>query len=639
MSDKIRILYIDDYELDRELVKDALEKEHGGFEVLEASDKGEFENLLKTHRFEVVLSDFNIAGFEGLQVLEAVRRHDPRIPVIIVTGTGSEEIAVKALKLGASDYVIKRPQHIRKLPQTIFAAIEKKALRDQRQSAEAALKQSEQRYRKILENVLVGVYQVALDGKFIFANQKMVEMFGFSSYEELKAIDSIARLYARPQERTRAIDDITRDGFFVGEREFKRKDGHHIWIRLNIRKTTTKEGGVILEGLMEDVTQIRTMEAQLQQAQRLEAIGTLAGGIAHDFNNILASIIGFTELSLGDVEKGSDIEDNLHEIYTAGKRAKDLIKQILVFARQSGEQLIPVRVDSIIKEVLKLIRPSIPTTIRNQTKIESDSLILGNPTQVHQILMNLCTNAAKAMEDKGGILDVGVKDVTIENDSNMHKAGLKPGNYIELKVTDTGVGIPPDIIDSVFEPYFTTRATGEGSGMGLAVSQGIVASYGGKIIVESKAGKGAIFTTYLPVTQKPKLQRSSATDALPRGKERILFVDDEDSIVKMSRRLLEQLGYSVTTMTGSVAALELFRSKPADFDIVISDMTMPDMTGDKLAIELIKIRPNIPIILCTGFSKKMSEKKAAEIGIKAFAHKPVVKADLAQTVRKVLDDA
>jgi len=292
-TDKIRILYIDDYELDRELVKDALEKEHGGFEVTEVSNKQEFETLLKNCEFDVVLSDFNIAGFDGLQVLEAVQAHDPSLPVIIVTGTGSEEIAVMALKQGASDYVIKRPKHIRRLPQTIFAAIEKQTLRDQSRKTENSLKESEEKYRKIFENIFVGIYQVAIDGKFIFANKKMVEMFGYSSYKELEAIGGITELYARPEERQKKIDEIIKKGFIIDEIEFMRKDGKSIWCRINSRKTTNKKGLIVLEGLLEDVTEIRNMRIQLQQAQRLEAIGTLAGGIAHDFNNILSSVIGW----------------------------------------------------------------------------------------------------------------------------------------------------------------------------------------------------------------------------------------------------------------------------------------------------------------------------------------------------------
>lgn len=263
---------------------------------------------------------------------------------------------------------------------------------------------------------------------------------------------------------------------------------------------------------------------------------------------------------------------------------------------------------------------------------------MGNQTQVHQVIMNLCTNAAYAMELDGGILNVSLDDSMVDREY-ARKIGLKHDNYIELSVSDTGTGIPPEIINSIFEPYFTTKESGEGTGMGLAMVHGIVESYGGKITVESVLGKGTTFTIYLPVTRKRKTRRSYEPEKLPKGTERILFVDDEATIAKMGSQVLRQLGYLVTTRTSSIEALKLFRSRLNDFDLIITDMTMPNMTGDKLAIEMIKVRPDIPVILCTGYSKKITDESAFEMGIKALAYKPIVKADLAKTIRKVLDGA
>ena len=383
----------------------------------------------------------------------------------------------------------------------------------------------------------------------------------------------------------------------------------------------------------------RKLERQLQQAHKMEAIGSLAGGIAHDFNNILSAIIGFTELSLDDVEKGTHLENNLQEVYAAGTRAKDLVKRILAFARQSDEERKPIQVNLIVKEVLKFIRSSIPATIEIKQNIESESLIMGNSTQIHQILMNLCTNAAHAMENKNGTLDVRLKDITVDGTKNWHTSDIKLGDYIEIKVSDTGTGIQPEIIKNIFEPYFTTKATGEGTGMGLAMVHGIVESYNGKIVVDSAFGEGTIFTICLPVIKKRIGDSLYESDVLPSGTERILFVDDEDPIAKMGGQILSQLGYSVTTRTSSIEALALFKAKPNYFDLVVTDMTMPHMTGDVLATELMIIRPDIPVILCTGYSKKISDKTALENGIKAFAYKPITKADMAKTVRKVLDEA
>ncbi len=385
--------------------------------------------------------------------------------------------------------------------------------------------------------------------------------------------------------------------------------------------------------------QRRTLEKSLEQARKMEAIGNLAGGIAHDFNNILTSVFGFTELALGDVEKGSKMEKSLQEVYAAGKRAKDLVKQILAFARQSDEAVKPVQPSIVIKEVVKFIRSSIPSTIEIKQSIESDAFIMGNPTQIHQIFMNLCTNAAYAMENDGGVLGLNLKEIAIPSDLNRQKVKLKQGHYVEINVSDTGTGISPEIISSIFEPYFTTKGPGEGTGMGLAMVQGIVEAYGGRITVDSELGKGTTFTVYLPTSEKRDTQITIRPESLPTGTERILFVDDEAPIARMGSEILERLGYSVTARTSSIEAMELFRSSPNDFDLVISDMTMPNVTGDQLAVKLMNIRQDIPVILFTGYSTKITEETADELGIKAFSYKPIVMSDLAKTVRKVLDES
>ena len=397
------------------------------------------------------------------------------------------------------------------------------------------------------------------------------------------------------------------------------------------------EGRPATINIIRDITGQKKIEDRLRQAQKMESIGNLAGGIAHDFNNILSSIIGFTELALDETQKGTVLEDSLQEVYGAGKRAKDLVKQILAFARKSDEKTSPIQPAIVAKEVLKFIRSTIPTTIEIRQHLDSNSWIMGNATQVHQVLMNLCTNAAHAMEVSGGVLSVRLKDVFLYKKDLL--AGMKQGDYLEIRVADTGGGIAPETINSIFEPYFTTKDPGEGTGMGLAMVQGVVESYGGKIAVDSHLGKGTTFTIHLPITKKQSAQSAYIPEELPTGTERILFIDDEAPIAKMGSQILERLGYSVTTRASSTEALELFQTKPEDFDLVVTDMTMPYLTGDKLAIAMMKIRPDIPVILCTGYSKKISDETASEIGIKAFAYKPVVKADLAITVRKVLDEA
>lgn len=413
------------------------------------------------------------------------------------------------------------------------------------------------------------------------------------------------------------------------------KEKYIAWHNTFITDSEGNVSGILSSG--EDITEKKQLEDRLRQTQKMESIGTLAGGIAHDFNNILSSIIGFTELALTEVDNGTELEDDLQEVYAAGRRAKELVRQILTFARQSDERIKPIQVNAVAREVLKFIRSSIPTTIRIKDKIESRAYIMGSETQIHQVLMNLCTNAAHAMADTGGVLEVGLEDVTLNRVTTISRQVLRAGRYIRIKVSDTGVGMSSRMMDSIFEPYFTTKKPGEGTGMGLAVVHGIVESYGGKICVDSHPGIGTDFVIYLPVTHTRKGHRPYEQAELPGGHEAILFVDDEASIAKMGSRLIGQLGYSVTTLTSSLEALSLFRSAPETFDLVITDLTMPNLTGEKLALEMLKIRPDIPIILCTGYNKKISNAKAEEMGIKAFENKPFVKEDLAKTIRQVLD--
>ncbi|WP_338032207.1 ATP-binding protein [Desulforhopalus vacuolatus] len=404
--------------------------------------------------------------------------------------------------------------------------------------------------------------------------------------------------------------------------------------------------GVIVE--CRDITDIiqgreerEELRKQLFQSQKMESIGTLAGGIAHDFNNILSSVLGYSELALLDVEPGSTLEERLKTIYAGGIRARDLVKQILLFARQSDDKLRPVHVANLAREVFKLIRSSVPATIDIKLNSTTDSIIMGNPTRIHQVLMNLLTNASQAMEEDGGIMELTLCDVRIESDEAAPTMGMKPGDYIRITVSDTGQGMPPEIMSSIFEPYFTTKKGGSGTGLGLALTHGIVENHGGTIQVQSTPGQGTIFTLFLPIIEEQSTteshQMASHPAPLKRSTERILVVDDEPSITGMIHDFLEKLGYTVTVKNSSLEALDLFTTNPQAFDLVISDMTMPDMTGDKLSIQLLEIRADIPIILCTGYSSKTLGRTASEIGVRALLDKPIVNASLAAIMRNILD--
>ncbi len=388
-----------------------------------------------------------------------------------------------------------------------------------------------------------------------------------------------------------------------------------------------------------DITSEIALEGRLAQAQKMEAIGTLAGGIAHDFNNILSAIMGFTEMVEEDLPEGSRNKDDLAEVIRACKRAKDLVKRILAFSRQSEREARPLRLDTMVREALTMVRSSLPSSIEIRPAIRSDiHPVLADPTQVHQIILNLCTNAAQAMADEHGTIEVILVEVSLEGHRAPLSHDLPPGRYVQLKIRDTGIGMPPEIQERIFDPYFTTKEAGEGTGLGLAVVYGIVQEAGGSISLESKVGQGSTFKILLPsVEHAPPEQTPSSRTPLPRGRERILFVDDEAPILKLGRQYLERLGYDVTTRQNPVDALHLFRDDPTRFDLVVTDMTMPHMTGDELAREVLAVRPDTPIVLCTGYSRRMSETRAREMGIRAFLMKPLTHGNMATTIRRVLD--
>lgn len=390
---------------------------------------------------------------------------------------------------------------------------------------------------------------------------------------------------------------------------------------------------------LKDVTVSKRLEAQLQQAQKMEAIGTLAGGIAHDFNNILMPIISYTEMALLQLADDSSMRFNLEQVVKAGLRARDLVQQILTFSRQSDQQRIPLNVVPIVKEALKLLRASLPKTIEIRQNIKADSgTVMASPTQIHQVLMNLCTNSGHAMREKGGVLEVTLIDVDLDSYAAAQYPDLVPGAYVKLTVSDTGHGMSREVKERIFDPFFTTKELGEGTGMGLSVVHGIVKNYGGAITVYSETGKGTTFNLFFPRIDIGDQLQAEPTEAIPAGNERILVVDDEAAITDSLRQILESIGYNVETRTSSLEALEVFRARYDNFDLVITDQTMPNMTGEILAKELMAIRSDIPIILCTGFSEIISEAKSKAIGIREFVMKPIIINELAKSVRKVLDE-
>jgi PAS domain S-box-containing protein len=420
----------------------------------------------------------------------------------------------------------------------------------------------------------------------------------------------------------------------------RKKDGPPYPAQMSIAPVKGSQSDIVSYVVVfRDVTDQIAMEATLRESQKLQAIGTLAGGIAHDFNNLLAAIIGFSEMAAEDAEKGSRQERDLKHVLKAAIRGRDLVKQILAFSRKSESKKNLLRMSALIEESLKLLRATLPSTLAIHFNAVSQSgFVLGDSTQLQQVIVNLCTNAAHAMREKGGVIGVELSDFGFSVAGEAPVPGLAPGAYLKLTVEDTGEGIPPEYLGRIFEPFFTTKKQGEGSGLGLSVAHGIVESHGGAVAVVSEPGRGSTFTLYLPKHVDAQEEKAPKKGKLATGHERVLFIDDEEALAEMGEQMLTVLGYQAVRKTSSREALALFRLDPSKFDLIITDQTMPEITGTQLAGEILALRPNMPIILCTGYSVQVDADSAKAAGICAFLEKPLTKSEMANMVRRVLDE-
>ncbi|MCP4337891.1 MAG: response regulator [Desulfobulbaceae bacterium] len=509
---------------------------------------------------------------------------------------------------------------------------------------ESALRESEKRYFSLFANN----HSIMLlidpeEGVIVDANPAACKFYGYEHNEivgikmaEINLLSEREILVVIEKAKSEKLDHlIFRHRLASGE----------------VRDVETYSGPISVHGrnliysIIHDVTERikaeqekANLQSRLQQAHKMEAIGTLAGGIAHDFNNILSVIIGYAELAKGDIPEGSGVGEKLDKILYGGNRAKDLVQQILTFSRKNESERFPMQPTTIVKETMQMLRSTLPTNIEINKYIQQDcGLILADPTKINQILMNLCMNAYHAMEDTGGKLDVSLKEKDFSTEDLVHEPNIQPGTFIHLSVADSGPGIPLAIRNRIFDPYYTTKKAGKGTGLGLSIVHGIVKSFGGFISLYSKIGEGTAFHVFLPVVKEENLSDIEPDEDIRGGHEKILFIDDEVMIAEMGRDMLEAFGYDVTIRSSSLGALETFQNQPTHFDLVITDQTMPGMTGAELSLRLLEIRPDIPIIMCSGYSSVISEEKAMSMGIKKFALKPLTKKDLARLVRMVLD--
>jgi len=510
---------------------------------------------------------------------------------------------------------------------------------EERRSITNALQESEEKYRDLAENINDVIYSTANKGVITYINPAIKSSIGYDPQEIIGKNfadyihkDDLARIWEK-------FTKVLAGKLGFDEYRIRAKTNAYHWIRSSSQVIMKEDRVVGTRGSFTDITEKKKLEERLRQSLKMEAIGTLAGGIAHEFNNVLSIIIGNSELALDDIPDQSLAKQSLKEILAASMRAKDVVRQILSFSRQTTPERKPINIGSLIRGNLALLRASIPSTIDIQFKIPDDTdTILGDPTHINQVLMNLCTNAVDSMSDKGGTLQINLENVIISaNDMEFHP-DMAIGKYVKLIVRDTGHGIDSEDILRIFDPYYTTKEVGKGTGLGLAVVHGIVKNHGGDISLKSELNKGTSFEVFFPSIDVVAETETHIEKEHPKGTERILIVDDEDSIVKLNHQRLERLGYRVESTTDPLEALELFGINHDKFDLVITDMTMPLMTGDRLAKEMLKLKPDTPIILCTGYSEKISKENAKEMGIRKYIEKPIDKRELAIIIREVLNE-
>lgn len=506
------------------------------------------------------------------------------------------------------------------------------------------LQLSEEKYRQIFEQSHDVIYMSTPSGKLVDINPAGVELFGYDSREELLGVDVARDLYKNPRDREKLTQLLAEHGKVKDfEVVLKRKDGRELTVLNSAWAVTDAEGNIMAyRGILRDITERKRLEQQLMQAQKMEAIGTLAGGIAHDFNNILTGLLGYTEISLEETPPDSSVHAHLLAIRAAALRARDLVKQILTFSRQTPGEKKPLRMAQVVQEAVKLLRGMLPSSISITLSIEAESAVVeADPTQIHQVIMNLASNAYYAMKDTGGELGISLSEVEVDHrftQGHLQHLQLSPGRYVQLTISDTGYGMDEETLERIFDPFFTTKPVGEGTGMGLAVVHGIVRSHRGAISVDSKVGEGSRFSIYLPLLHVSEEEIPSESPmALPGGSEHLLLVDDEEMLRAMYQRMLRRLGYRVTLAENGEEALKLLRDNPDQFDLVIVDQVMPGMTGLDLAQEIRQLRPEIPILLMTGFTEPAIMEKARRLAIPEYLNKPILMTDMARSIRRLLD--
>ena len=625
--------------------------------------------------FTVVLVDIHLSATEanraGLDLAEKLRALDPNVEIVLLSAR--HDVPLKEInrrvqppeKLLFLQKPFRSPElkqivtslaakwdaenRLRDLNETLASKVEARTaelnavnrrLRNDIAKRAAVLRElqvSEQRYRLLFERDVTGNFAADRDGLILDCNVAFADLFDFPSPQDARGVSLFDRWEeAGAPESLR--DLIFSEGKVVNHEVAIRRGFVTRHLLLSCDTVVDAEGAVEeLRGYIFDISEPKRLEEQLRQSQKMEALGTLAGGIAHDFNNILGVILGYAEIIESGADPESGLDRRIKEISRAGRRARDLVTQILNFSRQGPQERHAMTMAPLVKEALKLLRSSVPANVEIISRIETDrDNVMADPTQMHQIMLNLCGNASHAMQETGGTLTVTLADVHNDDPVTPPEDLGKPERFVRLTVADNGPGIDPEVADRVFDPFFTTKQQGEGTGMGLAMVHGIVKRHDGYLELENRPGQGATFHVFLPKTSETERPDADVPADLVFRQGRILFVDDEKPLTDIGREMLESCGFEVVTRTSSVEALEAFKFRAQDFDLVITDQTMPNMTGMEFGREILKIRPDIPIILCTGFSDAVSYDRLRDVGIGDFIMKPILKHDLVASISRLL---
>ncbi len=659
---KHTILLVDDNPANLHVMADCLSDACSRIIVARNGETG--LELAERNMPDLILLDIMLPGMDGFEVCRRLKANPKtrKIIVIFMTCLNETQARIRGFSLGAVDYITK-PIHQEEVLVRVNAHLRHQDLSDglaknalcrteaptaanrkrhtefaEGKQIEEARRESEALYKAAIENSNDGI-AILEAGRHVFVNQKLLEILAYDKGEEL--IDKLLSLIFHPDDKQRVAwyNYLRENGPSAPSRHEAKaitRDGRTVYFDIFSTRTTCRDRIAVLVYL-KDITRRKQLEKQLRQAQKMEVIGTLAGGISHDFNNILNAIIGHTARAIVQKDNPDAIHDHLDQVLSAAKRAAQLVQQILAFCQQKDLERKPMEISPLINETIKMLRASLPPTIDIQCTIDDQKgMVMANPTQIHQVVMNLCTNAAHAMRGRSGLLRISLDKVTIKG---KQPTPLSPGPYLRISVKDNGHGMDRTTMDRIFDPYFTTKTPDEGTGLGLAVVHDIITSYGGNIEVESKPDEGTTFHIFLPRIKQPQ-KREDPTfylDNLPAGHERILFVDDEELVVSIYDDLLTQLGYQVVSTTNSEEALALFEKDVFGFDLVITDLNMPHLNGDELSKLLINLRPETPIIMCTGYGNQFSEKETRSLSIRKYLKKPLVMDQVAHAVREVLD--